>query len=250
MKSVSCFALILKKAGLKPNIFLGFIGRTPVIAWVLLLGLFHFSPSSAQQNDFGVWASVALKHKFSQKFSATVEEQLRFGNNAGTLVQYFTDAGLEYSISKKFRVALCYRFTNGYRNTYYSKRHRLYADLSFRTKYSRIQILLRTRIQEQQQDIHSSDNGRIPVWYSRNKITSKIDLNKKYAPYLSAELFYLLSAPNEEGGYVDKMRYSAGVEYEFNRVHAIDLHYLIQQDKNLNDPVTDFVIGIGYVFSF
>lgn len=216
----------------------------------LIFVLFFISSSSAQQNDFGVWGSIAVTHKFSRKLSATIEEQFRFNQNASNLVQYFTDAGLEYSISKKFKVALCYRFINSDQYTYYSKRHRLYADLSYKTKSSRLQLLLRTRLQEQQQDIHSSEHGRIPAWYSRNKITAKIDLNKKYSPYVSAELFYMISAPNEDGGIIDKMRYAAGVEYEFNRVHAIDLYYLIQQDKNVNDPLTDFVVGLGYAFSF
>ncbi len=224
----------------------------PVLANFILFFFVFFSSfsSSAQQNDFGIWAAVSVKHKFSQKFSATVEEQFRFNQNATAIAQYFTDAGLEYALSKKLKVALCYRFINNFQDTYYSKRHRLYIDLSYKTKFSRIQVLIRTRLQEQQQDIYSSDYGKIAAWHSRNKITAKFDLNKRYTPYLSTELFYMLSAPNEEGGIIDKMRYAAGIEYEFNRVHALDLFYLIQQDKNVNDPVTDFVVGVAYAFSF
>lgn len=227
-----------------------FARRKLSTAGFLIFVLSNISSAYAQQNDFGVWGSIAVTHKFSRRLSASVEEQFRFNQNASNLVQYFSDAGLEYSISKKFKVAICYRFINSYQYTYYSKRHRLYADLSYKTKISLLQLLLRTRLQEQQQDIFSSEHGRIPAWYSRNKITAKIDLNKKYAPYLSAELFYMLSAPNEDGGLIDKMRYAAGVQYEFNRVHAVDFYYMIQQDKNVNDPVTDFVVGLGYVFSF
>src|SRR5690242_7006029 len=87
-----------------------------------------FLPAAAQQNDFGVWGSIAVKHKFSQKLSATVEEQLRMNQNATAVAQYFTDASLEYSLSKKFKVAVAYRFINNYKQTYYSKRHRVYAD--------------------------------------------------------------------------------------------------------------------------
>ena len=205
---------------------------------------------TAQQNDFGIWASVAVKHKFSQKLSATLEEQFRFYQNATDIAQYFTDAGIEYSLSKKIKVGLCYRFINSNHQTYYSKRHRWYVDLSYKTKFSKFQFLLRTRFQEQQQDIYSSDYGYVPNWYSRNKITTKLDLNKKYMPYLSCEMFYMVSAPNTDGSFIDKMRYTVGVEYQFNRVHSLDLYYLIQQDKNVNDPVTDFVVGIGYAFSF
>ena len=217
---------------------------------LILFFLFGATVSSAQQNDFGVWASVAVQHKFTQKLSATVEEQFRFNRNAASIAQYFTDAGIEYSLTKKFRVALCYRFTNNSKDTYYSKRHRLYADLSYRMKFSSLQLILRTRLQEQQEDIHSSETGYIPSWYSRNKLTVKFDLGKKYTPYLSAEMFYRISSPNTKGSLTDKMRYTAGVAYEFNRVHAIDLFYLVQQDKNVYDPVTDYVAGIGYVFSF
>ncbi|CAN5605622.1 DUF2490 domain-containing protein [soil metagenome] len=228
------------------------IGKSFLVYCLLPIAflLFLLPSSSAQQNDFGIWSSVAVSHKFTQKLSATVEEQFRFNRNAGALAQYFTDAGLEYSLSKKFKVAICYRFINSAQETYYSKRHRFYFDLSYKTKLSKVQIIVRTRLQGQQQDIYSSDIGSIPAWYSRNKITVKFDLDKKYTPYLATEMFYMISTPNREGGIIDKMRYTVGVSYEFNRVHAIDLYYMIQQDKNVNDPVTDYVVGIGYVFSF
>ncbi len=204
----------------------------------------------AQQNDFGIWGSINVSHKITRNFSATVEEQFRFNRNASAVAQYFTDAGVEYSITKKLKVALCYRFTNSNKYTYYSKRHRLYADLSYKIKFSPFQFLLRTRLQEQQQDIYSSEHGYIPSWYSRNKLTAKLDLNKKYSPYLGVEMFYVLSSPNDDGKYIDKWRYAAGIDYEFNRAHGIDLYYMIQQDSNVKDPVTDFVAGIGYSFSF
>lgn len=208
------------------------------------------TPASAQQNDFGIWASVAVSHKFTQQLSATVEEQFRFNQNATEIAQYFTDAGLEYALTKKLKIAVSYRFINSYQQTYFSKRHRVYADLSYKTKYGRFQFVLRTRLQEQQQDIYSSEHGYIPAWYSRNKLTVKADLNKKYSPYLGVEAFYMISAPNTKGSFIDKMRYVAGVNYEFNREHALDFFYLIQQDKNVNDRVTDFVAGVGYVLSF
>jgi hypothetical protein len=208
------------------------------------------SSANAGQNDFGIWGSASVKHKFSQKISATLEEQFRFNQNATAVAQYFTDAGVEYSLSKKLKVTLCYRFINNQKETYFSKRHRFYVDLSYKLKYSQLQFLLRTRLQEQQEDIHSSDFGYIPAWYSRNKLTVKFDLNKKYTPYLGVEAFYMISTPNVDGSFIDKMRYTAGFEYEFNRVHALDLFYLMQQDQNVNKRVTDFVAGIGYAYTF
>ncbi|MEO8087070.1 MAG: DUF2490 domain-containing protein [Bacteroidota bacterium] len=226
------------------------IGMRIADYFLILLFLFFSSPSHAQQNDFGIWSSVAVSHKFTQKLSATLEEQFRFNQNAGSIAQYFTDAGVEYSLSKRFKVGVCYRFINSAQETYYSKRHRFYCDLSYKTKLSKVLLILRSRLQAQQQDIYSSDIGSISAWYSRNKITAKFDLDKKYTPYLATELFYMISTPDKGGGIIDKMRYTAGVSYEFNRVHAIDLYYILQQDRNVNDPVTDYVVGIGYIFTF
>jgi len=219
--------------------------------WIALLSVGLFvSNGYAQYNDFGVWAGVTLKHKFSQRFSGSIEEQVRTYQNSTAIAQYFTEAGLEYSISKKFKVAVGYRFINNNQQTYYSKRHRVFADLSFKTKFSSLQFIFRTRLQEQQKDINSSEMGSIPEWYSRNKLTLKLDLNRKYTPYTSAEMMYLLKAPKIENNYIEKWRYTFGIEYEFNRVHSLDLFYLIQRDRMINNPVTYYAAGIGYVFTF
>jgi len=212
--------------------------------------IFFISNATAQQNDFGVWAGVSLKHKFSQRFSATLEEQIRLNQNAMAIAQYFTDASLEYSLSKKFKFAFGYRFINNFQQTYYSKRHRMYADLSYKTKFEKFQFILRTRLQEQQKDIHSSEVGYIPDWYSRNKLTAKLDLTKKYMPYASAEMMYLIKAPNATVNYIEKWRYTIGVEYEFNREHSLDIYYLIQRDRMINDPITLYAVSIGYAYTF
>jgi hypothetical protein len=221
------------------------------VGWKLFfLSILFSTQVIAQSNDFGIWAGITINHKFTRRLSATLEEQIRLDQNATQINQYFTDASVEYSLSKKFKFALGYRFINNSRNTYYSKRHRVYADLSFKTKFSMLQFIIRTRLQEQQQDIHSSETGYIPTWYSRNKFTVKLDLTKKYTPYATAEMMYLLKAPDVTINYIEKWRYTAGVEYQFNRVHSLDIYYLIQRDRMINDPVTLYAFSIGYAFTF
>ena len=219
--------------------------------WIAFLAIIFFvSNAQAQYNDFGVWASVSLRHKFSQKFSASLEEQVRTYQNSTAIAQYFTEGTLEYELSKKFKLAAGYRFINNNQQTYYSKRHRIFADLSYKTSIKSLEFILRTRLQQQQEDIRSSETGYIRQWYSRNKITAKLDLRRKYTPYASAEMMFLLSAPNSDVNYIDKWRYTFGVEYDLNRVHSLDLFYLIQRDRMVNIPVTYFAAGIGYVYTF
>jgi hypothetical protein len=227
------------------------VGNRKKHFWIALLsGIFFVSIAQAQQNDFGIWAGVSISHKFTQRLSGTVEEQIRLNQNATAIDQYFTDLSLEYSLSKKFKFAFGYRFINNFQQTYYSKRHRIYADLSYKTKFSMLQFILRTRLQEQQKDIYSSETGYIPAWYSRNKITTKLDLNRKYTPYASAEMMYLIKAPNVSINYIEKWRYCFGVEYDFNRMHSLDFYYLIQRDRMINEPITLYAFSINYKFTF
>jgi hypothetical protein len=46
------------------------------------------------------------------------------------------------------------------------------------------------------------------------------------------------------------MRFGAGVEYTFNRMHMIDLQYLIRHEKNAVNPETDYVVGVSYYLTF
>src|SRR6185503_12504043 len=166
---------------------------------LLFLILVSVNKSSGHLNDFGVWGGITLNYKFTRNLSASVEEQFRFNQNAGHLAQYFSEAGASYSLSKKFKVGLYYRFSQVQRENYFSRRHRWFADVSFRQKSKSFQVLLRARMQQQVRDVHSSESGKIPDWYSRVKLTVKLDRNKKYLPYVSAELFYLLSSPGTTG---------------------------------------------------
>jgi len=219
--------------------------------WIALLALMCVVTNvRAQQNDFGVWTSVTLRHKFTQRIAVSLEEEFRFNQNATAIAQYFTDASIEYELSKKLEIALSYRFTNSFQQMYFSKRHRVYADLSYKTKYKQFQFQFRTRLQEQQQDIYSSETGSIPEWYSRNKLTVKFDLRRKYVPYVSAEMFYRIFTPDQSSNFIDKWRYTIGAEYEFNRIHTLDVFYLMQRERMVNNPITDFVFGIGYTYTF
>ena len=76
----------------------------------------------------------------------------------------------------------------------------------------------------------------------------KFDTDSKFEPYVYTETFFRLSVPAAES--LDLVRWCAGVEYAFNRMHMIDLHYLIQKEMNVKNPVTDYVIGLSYQFSF
>jgi hypothetical protein len=211
--------------------------------------LFLFTRAFSQVNDAGLWASLNAEKKITPRLSITLSEELRMNENVTEIGTYFTDAGVTYKIGKLFKVSVDYRFTQKRRlDDSYSKRHRLYLDLSARKKFKPVIITFRTRFQTQYADIYSSTDGKIPEYYSRNKLTFKFDPDKKFVPYVYSEIFTPLN--KSTGLCIDNARYCAGVEYEFNRMHKVDVFYLVQKEYNVNDPETDFVAGIGYYLTF
>ena len=211
---------------------------------VLLTG-----PCYGQYRDAGLWLSVSIEKKIASRTTVLFSEECRMMENISQAGTVFSDLGLMHKWNKYFSAGIFYRFIEK-RNldASYSTRHRFYADASGKYKTGRWSVSLRERVQSQVKDYYSSESGRIPEWYLRSKLSLKVELTRKIIPYAGVELFYQLS--NRKGNELDNVRYSAGTEYRFNKRHAIDAGYLIQQEFHVKNPVTDFVTCLSYNFSF
>lgn len=203
----------------------------------------------AQQDDAGLWASVSVKHQVTRRMSVGISEQIRLYQNVSEVDQFFTDIGIDYDLLSSLKVSVSYRLTSKNQLTYYQTRHRGYIDLTYKKKLKPLSLSFRQRLQSQVEAVNSSDNGKVPEWYTRSKLTVKLDLDKKYSPYLATEYYYLVDNLKESDHVFDKARYEIGIDYDFNRRSSLNLFYLIQKDL-LENKTRDFVSGIGYSYSF
>lgn len=216
----------------------------PFLVLILSVSKLH-----AQYNDAGLWLGMTIEKKITSSTSLVLSEELRMNENISQVGTVFTDLGLSHKLNKYFSAGLNYRFSlKRNPDAYYGTRHRLYGDITGRYKIKRVTIVLRERIQSQMENINSSETGRFPQWYLRSKLTVRYSLINKIKPSVAIEVFYQLNNP--EGNEIDNLRYSAGIEYEFNKRHVIEPFYIIQQEIHVNNPVTDFVSGISYAFTF
>jgi hypothetical protein len=201
----------------------------------------------AQQRDAGLWTSISLDVKVTQKLTAGVSQEFRFNENVSELGTYFTDAGLGYKISKNLQVAANYRFIQKRRvDDSYSPRHRFYLDVKFRKKIKPFNFQLRSRLQDQYADIGRAADGGIAEYYSRNKFSLEWDNRKSFKPFVSVELFSPLNYPREYA--FDNMRYVAGIELAYSKHHNFEFFYMIQKEFHAANPVTDYIAGVGYLF--
>lgn len=216
---------------------------------VFIFLIFLCTAAAAQVNDAGLWLSLCADKKITKKITLDFSHELRFNENISELGTSFTELGAQYKISKKIAVSAYYRFIQRRQlNDFYLARHRSFIDISYRRKIKKIAVTLRQRLQGQLDAIKTEDDGGLPEYYMRTKFTAKLDMDKKYTPYIAGEIFYpVFAGMNTE---VDNYRLSAGVEYELNKRHSFTLSYIINREVNVSNPWTEYISGIAYKFSF
>ncbi len=215
---------------------------------VFLLPFLSFS----QSRDLWQWSTLSIDKKITPSLSFIFDEELRLQNNLSEVNLFYSNIGAGYKVNKYVKVAGVYRWINKNRkDSPYSSRHRFYADVSFKYRMSPLVFSFRTRIQTQVRDVYSSDSGLVPENYWRNKFDLKLDMNRRFAPYVAAEFRYQFnnSRIKEANNQFDRGRYYIGLDYEINRVNTAGVYYMIQRDYNVNDPETDYVLGIAYSLS-
>ncbi len=204
--------------------------------------------SSGQIDDVGLWLGISAEKQVTRNASVSLGEQIRFNHDVTTIDVILTDAGFNYSFSKKFKAEFHYRFIKSNQENYYSTRHRFYLDLAYKQKVGLITLTLRERIQEQFNDYYSSENGEIPFWTLRSKLTAKFDLDKKYSPYLGGEVYYAIDNAKEVDQFFSRIRYEAGINYEFNRANSVNPFILLQHTRVVD--YNELIYGITYSYSF
>jgi hypothetical protein len=203
----------------------------------------------AQVNDAQLWMSVNLEKKLTPAFSILFTQEARLNENMTEVGTIFSEPGVSYRFSRRFKAGMAYRFTLKRRlDDTYERRHSWYIQGLYRESLKPVQLVFRIRYQSRYDDAFTSVEAAIPENHFRTKLTLKYDLNKKFEPYVYGETFFQTCSTVTQS--FDQLRLCAGIEYSFNRKHMIDLHYLISREYNVKNPETDYVVGVGYYFVF
>jgi hypothetical protein len=211
------------------------------------ISFLYCTPLMGQEKDAGLWTSFSFEAKVVKKMTASLEQGFRFNENISELGQIYTEAGVDYKLSKHFGVAASYRFIQKRQvEDYYSYINRFSFAVKYEKKWKPYQLKFKSSLQDEYADIGRAPDGGIPEYYWRNKLSFSREMDKPYSPYISAELFSPLNYPRTY--LFDNVRITAGVEYAFTKHHKIELYYMIQKEINVSYPETDFILGFGYAY--
>lgn len=200
--------------------------------------------------DAALWANVYLEKKINKKLNVHLNHKSRIQYNMSEYQLGYADLGITYKFTKNIKVLADYVFAQRRRkdNTC-STRHQGYIALVVKKEIKNFTVSYRNMLQSQVRDAFLSDDGRLPVWYDRNKLTLKYKLDKRYSFYVAEELYLPLYQARIPG--LDRSRSFAGMFYNLTKKNALEFYFAYQRElraKNETDVI--FIYGIGFEHTF
>jgi len=215
--------------------------------WVCFCTILWQLSALAQQRDAGVWTAISVETGVVKHLTLSVSQELRLNENATEINKWLSEAGLQYKISKHLKASVNYRFTmKNNLNNRFTPGHRWFIDIKADRKEKPFLFQFRTRFQEEIKQIGRAPDGGIPGYHSRNKLSVGLDLDRKWEPFVSVELFTPLFA--QQPVLFDDIRTAAGLDIKIAKKQKLELYYMIQRELHTGDPLTDFIGGVGYSF--
>jgi hypothetical protein len=220
-----------------------------IILVLIFIATQRFELRAQTEKDAVFWMTLNLEKKLSRKFSVQLTEEFRQRDNLRRLNLFYTELGLNWKATDWLKTNISYRWIQKYvPEGYFSYRHRLSFDLSFRKKTGHFAASYRHRLQAEIQDPGRNELGWQAEWYSRSRLEIKYLTDGKLSPFASYEARYQIKDPRlqESNGLWHRNRFALGLQYEIDKWSNISVYYLIQNEFNVSEPAELYVTGIEY----
>jgi hypothetical protein len=221
------------------------------IPLLILLCCLPFMRAFAQENDFGMWNTLDVEYEITPKFSAVATEEFRLKENLTRVNLLYTNLGVSFKPNKHLKISPVYRFIQkAFNDGSFGIKHRLMLDVAYKTKFSFIAFTARTRLQAEVAYPGADALGDVFEYYWRQKFDFKFDIGSPhFTPYVGTELRIQFFTPHikefQDFGF-SRTRVYAGCNYEINKRNEVGAYFLVQNDFQVNDPSTLYILGLEY----
>tara|TARA_A100001035_G_scaffold277788_1_gene275314 strand:- start:110 stop:742 length:633 start_codon:yes stop_codon:yes gene_type:complete len=195
--------------------------------------------SFSQTEDFQLWSSASINYSVNKKLEFKLTESLRLRENVSLISRQFSQLRSTYKINKSFRLNAGYRFLRTISiEKQTNLRHRFYFDIIKRKKVKRIRVFSRLRSQYQT-GINYNE------FYTRVKLGALYNIRKTpFDPDFSSEIYF-----DNKKKQIDKLRYTLALSFPFNKKIKSNIFYRIQTEKNIVNPNTFYILGLGLEYN-
>ena len=195
------------------------------------------------RNDAQLWAGIQLNKDLPKRFSISAQYQARFDNGILHFKAMYVYASVDYELVKKYLSAgIEYRYSTSNKRDL----HRFGFSVTGKYKYKKIAFSGRVVYQREHEYFSTSyENGHEPTNYIRTRFQIKWDFKKRWCAYISFEPFIRIS---NKFNNIDRVRNTAGLDWEFVKTHHVNLFYNFQPDINQKTPEMAHIIGLNYTW--
>ncbi|NOR86796.1 MAG: DUF2490 domain-containing protein [Bacteroidales bacterium] len=218
-----------------------------VSAFLLVFLLSSIFPHQmfSQEDDFQIWGDVSAKYKINKKFRLSMEMGLRTRENSTLMKQSYAELGGRYKLSKRFNIALKYRFTD-YQELSKISVQRVNFDAAYNKKLSRIRLTLRMRYQYEW--LSKNYVNELDEQTLRSRLTISYDIKKsKIEPFFAFEHYFDLNG--DYMGLTTKLRYTLGADMPMTNWSDISVAYRIEPEYNQVNPLTSYIFILSWIIS-
>lgn len=233
---------------------------------LLLLWLCVAGPALHAQS---LWTSAEIKVRAAKGLNLFAEGDYRTHDGLSSTERWAATAGLDYKVNLYLKLTAGYTYIHQHTETeitgkgniippYWQPKHRAYFAVTGSYNWRRFTFSLRERYQytyrTEQYVPKFDDDGVTPKddelveakhkHVLRSRLEVEYNIRKsRFTPFASCELYNSLT----EGFGREKLRYTVGSAYKFNKKHALTLFYRYIDNAD-SDEANGHVIGVGYKF--
>ena len=207
-----------------------------MIFWVIGLVLMTGSLCFAYDNgDFQVWHTENQEFKINKKTKIVLEEEFRFGDDAGDFTYHHYDVGFVYSLNMHLDLAINYRQVYEKKKGDFKEENRPHINATLKYDFYGFKLDDRSRLQYRHFDYQPD------FWQYRNKLSIKFPwkfTKLEIQPYLADEIF--LDFQNKA---FSRNRFYCGFTMNLTKNVKAEIYYLLQSSRSTNNWAEAHVLG-------
>ena len=219
-------------------------------------------------NDFRTRFEVAAEWKPVKNLSLSLAEEVRLKNMSSNLDRLYTTLDVSYKVYKYIKLGVSYSFHAMYKGAdaaeqwQFRHRGRLHITGSYAVNNWGMSLRVMPEVTYLDAPINPLEEVN-PEWLMRTRF--KVDysfLDKPVDPYLSVEMFNPLKKVEDNTAWINRLRYTVGVEWSVDAQNKFDFYYLLEHNMGQEISHTDAAVvrthqnglnhnlGIKYKFVF